>query len=346
MTAEQRPRVLIIGAGSMGLVTGYHLGLAGAEVTFLVRPHRRSDLERTQTLYCYDDGLLKEYSGYSLLTDPAEILGKPYDFIVVTLDGTALQNDVGTRLVETLGAAARNTNAKIILGSVGLDLLPWFLRVSGLPGEKVTNGVLAIIAYSPQAVQLPLHAPTNPELLAQADLAYIHRNEFGFGVDDSAPDAAHEFAKLYDACGISTCFIKPATQFSADIAPMFAIFAGMELMGWPALARVREDAELWGLTVNAVREIQGLGIHGEAGQRTQAQTTEEGLAASLAAWENDMLPLDLQGFNRYHHGGKVSVQDLQILLDCIASGQAEGKDMAAVQAVIDRIEALRGRQPG
>jgi hypothetical protein len=346
MTADQQPRVLIVGAGSMGIVTGYHLGLAGAEVTFLVRPHRRAELERAQTLYCYDDGMLKEYGGYTLLADPADIVGRSYDFIVVTLDGTALQNQAGEHLVKTIGEAAGDTNVKVILGSVGLDLRPWFLRVSRLPGERVTNGVLAIIAYSPKVVQLPLHAPTDADLLAQADLAYAHRDEFGFGVDDSAPNAAREFAKLYDACGISTCFIKPSTQFSADIAPMFAIFAGMELMGWPALTRVCENAELWSLTVNAVKEIQGLGIHGEAGQKTQAQTTEDGLAASLAALEKDMLPLELQGFNRYHHGGKVSVQDLQILRDCIASGQAEGKDMGAVRAMVDRIEALRDRPLG
>jgi hypothetical protein len=325
----------------MGIVTGYHLGLAGAEVTFLIRPHRRRDLERAQTLYCYDDGKLKEYSGYTLLTDPDEILGRPYDFIVVTLDGTALQNQVGERLVETIGEAARNTEAKIILGSVGLDLRPWFIRVSGLPGEKVTNGVLAIISYPTKAVQLPLHAPTDPGLLSKADLGYVHRDEYGFVVDDSAPDAAYSFAKLYDACGVSTCAIEPSSQFGVDIAPMFAIFAGCELMGWPKLTRVSENTELWSLTVKAVKEIQGLGIHGEAGRKAQTETTEEGLAAKLAAWEKDMLPLDLQGFNRFHHGGKVSVQDQQILRDCIASGQAEGRDMEAVQVIVDRIEELR-----
>jgi hypothetical protein len=287
--------------------------------------------------------MLKEYGGYKLLTDPAEILGKPYDFIVVTLDGTALRNQVGEHVVKTVGEAARDTNAKVILGSVGLDLRPWFIRVSELPDEKVTNGVLAILSYPTKAVKLPLHAPTDPDLLAKADLGYVHRDEYGFIVDDSAPDAASGFAKLYDACGVSTCAIKPSSQFGVDIAPMFAIFAGCELMGWPALTRVRENTELWSLTVNAVKEIQGLGIHGEAGQKAQTETTEEGLAAKLAAWEKDMLPLDLQGFNRFHHGGKVSVQDLQILGDCIASGQAEGKNLEAVRAVVDRIEALRDR---
>lgn len=30
---DQQPKILIVGAGAMGVVTGYHLGLAGVAVT-------------------------------------------------------------------------------------------------------------------------------------------------------------------------------------------------------------------------------------------------------------------------------------------------------------------------
>ncbi|WP_199821983.1 2-dehydropantoate 2-reductase N-terminal domain-containing protein [Streptomyces sp. XY152] len=46
MTTLVTPSVCIVGAGSMGVVTGYHLGLAGASVTFLVRPHRQAQSSR------------------------------------------------------------------------------------------------------------------------------------------------------------------------------------------------------------------------------------------------------------------------------------------------------------
>ncbi|MDQ0840130.1 ketopantoate reductase family protein [Sphingomonas faeni] len=338
MTADRKPRVLIVGAGSMGLMTGYHLSLANAEISFLIRPHRRAELDREQILYSYADGALKRFGGYSLLTDPAEMADREYDFIVVTLDGTALRSEVGTRLVETLGEAARHTAAGIVLGSVGLGLRPWFLRVSGLPEDRVANGVLGTLSYSTKAVQLPLHAPTDANLLSKADMGYAQRDEYGFTVDDSAPEVATGFARLHDASGVSACAIKPAAKFSAEIAPVFAFFAGFELMGWPAAARVRDYPELWALTVRAVKEIQGLGIHGEAGRQAQAATTEDGLADALAVWEQDMLPLDFQGFNRFHHGGKVSLQDRQILRDCIVAGEAEGKAMDAVRKIVHRLE--------
>jgi ketopantoate reductase len=63
MSDNLRPHILIIGAGSMGIITGYHLTLSGAEVTFLIRPHRKEALDRPQILYCYDDNQLKEYTG-------------------------------------------------------------------------------------------------------------------------------------------------------------------------------------------------------------------------------------------------------------------------------------------
>jgi hypothetical protein len=123
-----------------------------------------------------------------------------------------------------------------------------------------------------------------------------------------------------------------------DLAPIFAVFAASELMDWPKFERIDRDAELWSLAVTAVKEIQSLSIHGEAGQKAARETTAAGLAASLAAWEKDTLPLDLQEFNRYHHGGKVNVQDHQLLRDCIAYGEAEGKQMTALETLLQRVE--------
>ncbi|WP_035359836.1 2-dehydropantoate 2-reductase N-terminal domain-containing protein [Edaphobacter aggregans] len=51
----QTPQILIVGAGAMGLVVGYHLQLAGAAVDFLVRPARVPEMSRSQVFYSYDD---------------------------------------------------------------------------------------------------------------------------------------------------------------------------------------------------------------------------------------------------------------------------------------------------
>lgn len=340
---DQFPRILIVGAGAMGLVTGYHLNLAGAAVTFLVRPHRLSALQRPQVLYSYDDGGLKTFAAYDCITTTDALASGCYDYVLLTLDGVALRSPDGVSLVEAIGAAARDAPTKVIIGTIGISLKSWFMRLSGLPEDQVFNGAMSIMAYPPASVSLPLHPPTNAAQLAQADLAYVHGGAKGFIVDDSAATAARRFSEIYNRCGVSTCEMRPADAFATSIPALFPIFAASDLMGWPRARDLGGDAELWALTTEAVREIQGLRGHGQPDGETQAATTEQSLIDMWKAWETATLPMDLQAFNRFHHGGKVNAQDQQLLLDCVAEGQATGRPMQALRTLLARVTAHRSR---
>ena len=46
-------RIVIVGAGALGVVTAHHLREAGADISFYVRPQRVHDLSRPQRLYAY-----------------------------------------------------------------------------------------------------------------------------------------------------------------------------------------------------------------------------------------------------------------------------------------------------
>ncbi|KAH8654161.1 hypothetical protein BGZ61DRAFT_374005 [Ilyonectria robusta] len=335
-------RILIVGAGSMGVIVGYHLSLAGSNVTFLARPYQIQALERPQTLYCYDDNELKEFNGYNWITDPTRIIGADYDYIFVTLDGASLRNETGQRLVKTIGEAARGTNTKVILGSVFINLRSWFLQISGIGDEQIINGFLAIHAYSTKAVTLPTNSPTDPDLISEADLAYSDRLGQGLVLDDSSPGVANGFAEIYNASGVSSCVILPAVELALLSNPMFAVFAACELTNWPKFRDISSEGELWSLTVAAVKEIQRLSIHGEPGQQAARQTTEDEFAASLAAREKQMLPLDWQAFNRYHHGAKVNAQDREHLHACQEIGETDGKPMSALRELLQRVEARQG----
>src|SRR3978361_87695 len=99
MNEHPSRHVLIVGAGAMGIVYGYLLGLAGAEVTFLIRPHRAEALSHPQLLYCYNNHQLKTFKDYKYITDPSKVADAEYDYIIVTLDGNALSSEVGQSLV-------------------------------------------------------------------------------------------------------------------------------------------------------------------------------------------------------------------------------------------------------
>ncbi|KAI1483172.1 hypothetical protein F4774DRAFT_368433 [Daldinia eschscholtzii] len=337
MGENQISRILIIGAGCMGILTGYHLSLAGADVTFLIRPHRAKALDNPQILYCYDDNQLKEFKHYNYITNPLLIRGSNYDYIIITLDGASLRNKTGLDLVKTIGNAARGTDTKIVLGTIFFDVRVWFLRVSGLADEQVTSGHLDIHAYSTKVVTLQLEAPTDPKLIEKADFAYTDKLDDGFTIDDSSPTVANGFAKIFNASGISCCAVKPALECAVAINPMFPIFAACELMDWPKFKDIG-DQKLWSLIVASVREIQELDIHGKLGKKLARTTTEAGLATSLAAWEKHMLPLNLQAFNRFHHSEKLRAQGREHLQACLSTGAAEGKPMSALKDLLRRVQ--------
>lgn len=331
-------KVLIVGAGSMGLAVAYHLAASGTDVTFLVRPHRVKGLSRPQVLYSYDDDTLRTFDTFNVIDAPALIAKETYDYAVITLDGAALRDPSGIVMVEEIGRAARDKGTRIILGAIGMRLRDWFIETAGISADSIVNSSLGIQCYSPAAVTLPLHAPTNPDLLRQADLAYRHCWPFGILVDDSAPTVAEGFAALYSANGESKCVIRPSTEFSVRLPTYFPMMAALELMDWPQAHEIDPSAAEWILGTQAAREIQGLKINGHLGQQVKRETTPEALAEQWRVWEQDMLPLDLQEFNRYHHGGKVNRQDRQLLADCVRLGEAEGSPMDALKKLLASLQ--------
>ena len=339
MTDSTTPRVLVVGAGSIGMIFGHNLTLAHADVTYLVRPGRVEHLSRLQTLYCYEDNSLKHFEGYSVISDHADIAKGQFDYILVTLDGASLQNEDGVKLVKAIGKAVQGTETKVLQGAMFVESRQWFKETSGLGDDQFTNAYFAIIAYSPSAVTLPLHGKTDAVLLAKADLAYSDKMDAGIFIADTVPVIAQGFAKLYDASGVSKAAIVPGDFFAMYADAMFAMFGGCELLGWPKFADIDPSDETWRLGIAAMKEVQALAIHGEAGAKAAEDTTEAGVLKDQVATEKLMRPLDIQEFNRFHHGGKVNKQDRAILADSLAAGKAEGKEMVALTELLHRLES-------
>ena len=56
------------------MVTGYHFGRGGSDVTFFVRPARVDQLsERPRRLYSYDDNQIKSFEDYQVTCDMSEV---------------------------------------------------------------------------------------------------------------------------------------------------------------------------------------------------------------------------------------------------------------------------------
>ncbi len=334
---QTRSKVAIVGAGAMGVITGFHFHLAGTEVTFVVRPEQLGDARSSFVLYSYDDASLKRFSSFSVVGGPKDLDGGHIDFVILTPDGAALASEGGRAMLRELGDALRDHSAVVVVGAVGIGLRELVIGETGLAGHRVIAGLFAMLAHPVEGFDLPIHPPTDAALLAQAQFAYRHLNEGGFLLESRNPRAVEQFVKLYDRCGIAKCLTATPEQFATMIHESGPINLLVGFGNRPNSAALVEDEELWSLTIESVRAILGLSEHGEAGSQAARALTSEGVLAGQKALEAAALPLDYAAFNARHHGEKVHAADVAMLQGCIVRGEAEGRDMTAPRRLLERL---------
>ena len=339
-------QVLIVGAGALGTALGYHLALGGTKVTFHVRSARVAGFPQSRTLYSYDDGKLKTFTGYAVTSTAQEVASGRFDFVIFTLDGATTFSPEGTALLGDLAEAIRDSDAVLIACGVGFGLREHVLAATALPDDRVLLGTLAYMCHEPAAV-LPLHTPTDPLLLARADYAYGHlADRAGFTLARSSRAAARRFAALVERSGVDRCVMVSPAFYAVFTSVFFAFTLASELADWPdAEGFSRHPGEL-ALAAAAMKEIAGLSLFGITGRKVQAALSAELLGQMHAGMEAGLRPLDFTAFNRYHHGGKVLAQDVGVLRDCLAKGTATDHPMPRLKELLARYDAHRALAAG
>ncbi|GAA2551936.1 hypothetical protein GCM10010435_22650 [Winogradskya consettensis] len=332
-----KPAVLIVGAGAVGHALGYHLHLAGADVTFLVRPGRVPAFTAPRQLYDYNDDVLKTFDGYRTVDGTAELDGQAFAFVVVTLDGHASRTDQGTATLRAVGELISGTDAVVLMDGIGVDLRAFYRETLGIPDERLLHGFLGMLAHQGSA-GLPVPAGADAAAIAAAEICYVHpSSRIGFTIVRTHPVAAKRFAALYDRSKVSRCgFMSPKI---ADVvgSAVFTIYAAWDIAGWPPIGTVVADRELWSLACRAQREILTLPRNRAVGKVAGALLGPRLTAAIHQGQQKQMLPLDTAAFNRFHHGGKVKAQDTRVLRDFAAEGERLGRPMTALRELLSRI---------
>lgn len=334
----EQPSVLIAGAGALGVVTGYHLALSGADVTFLVRPGRVAEIQPPMSLYCYDDDEVKEFSGYSVVGSVAEAAGRDYDFVLVTFDGATCRGEEATALLRELGEAIRASGALVI--PCGIGVRAYIRDLMGLADERVVEGTMAMMSYQTDRVTMPLHPPTDPDKLARAAMAYRHvGGEYGFMLAGRAAGPVKEFIELYNRSGVSRCRTVPPTLYTMFTRTAFPTFAVFDMAGWPDAETMADNDELMSLCARAIKEIMRLPEHGLIGKLAGLLVSSGRLAKTNIKTEQHCLPADYPAFNKFHHGGKVRQQDIDVMKESLESGRKQGRAMPALEELLNRYEA-------
>jgi 2-dehydropantoate 2-reductase len=321
-------RALIIGAGAVGQVFGYHLARGGAEVTFLVKDKHVDACQRGFTLYPLGRRRREpvRLDGCGVVTSAA---GGTWDQIYLTMSSIAL------RAGGWLEALARDSgDATIVVLQPGLDD-PEYVAARVAPSRIVLGTIYFLAYHAPLAARETSVAPAaRPDGPGVAYWLYPQRAPFS---GDPARAAA-----VVEALRAGRLPARIARDTRKEVALPTAILEGfvaaLEAAGW-SFTRMRAEG-LVSMGAQAAAEglrvvAHELGIKVPLGLRAAA--TPFGFRAALAVSPR-VVPTDLEAYLQAHFT-KVGDQMHASLHRLVERGRAAGLPTPALTELASRVTA-------
>lgn len=305
-------RILIVGAGAVGQVYGWHLRAGGAQVAFFVRPKYVEELRGGFDVYPH----IRTHARWDSpeLYSTAEEAGQvKWDQVWLCVSSTAL---AGAWLEALCAAVAPAVvvcftpgmkDGELLAEKVGKDrvimgMIPFIAWQAPLPGETLDPPGIAW--YLPPFSPTPLSGPDAPTRAAVAALK-------------AGGLSAKQVANVAKTGAVGSGLLNP-------------LMAHLELAGW-SFARFR--AEQAAPAVETVREAMAIAA---AWHNTKppalAGLVGPGLvrlATRLAVW---VMPFNIEVYLKYHFT-KVGDQTRQSIGTWIVEGRKRGLSVAALERV-------------
>ncbi len=329
-------RVLIVGAGSVGQVYGWHLQQGGAEVHVFVREKYAAEARAGFVLYPPGKrgkaaAEATRFLPDGIVTDAAGVLANTWDQVWLCVASPALR---GPWLADITAAMGSATLVSLTPGLRDRELL-----LALVPAERLVLGLIAFSSW---------HAPLTSEVLPEHGMAWWHppfSPSLFEAVTAGAPDAA--IADLLAALKRGGCPAARgdasgmATRGSSFLLPLVAAmecagwtFAGLRSAAWAELAAgAAEEA----LTISTAKAGIAKGPLGWLTSDTAIRLTTR--VAPLLA------PMDFEAFLRVHFS-KVGEQTSMQLADWIDEGRARGLPVASLDRLSDELRRARGQGGG
>ncbi len=329
-------KILLVGAGAVGQVYGYHLHRGGAQVTFYVREKYREGLAQDgMPLYplkgrnkggSFLPALLRnrrvpakciEFRDFGLVSAPAEVAAQgPFDQVWLCMSSTALKGDWLTALLAVIG------DATVVSLQPGLEDGP-YLRAR-MPVERLVQGLIPMISYQ---TPLPTEAHTHPGI---AFYTPPGKNPF------SGPRVGPVVAALKAGGWPSKAVPDVARVTALGSAMMIPVIAGLEVGGWQFKAFGRGEGVR--LASAALAQTTQIAVPGFRRALIWLFRRPWTLRCVLFLGER-VLPLPLEVYLQYHFT-KVADQTRAQLHTFIERGRAAGQATDAIEALLDRLPSL------
>ncbi|KAF2221630.1 hypothetical protein BDZ85DRAFT_265724 [Elsinoe ampelina] len=335
-----RPKILIVGAGAVGLAQGYHLSF-GADITYLVRPGRKPAFLPSKRLYDYKANALRTFESYRVIESPEEVSSETFLCVFDTLDGSTARSDSGRATISAVGNLIRDhADTFVVFDAVGLDMKEYYASTMGISMDRLLLGA-SMLAHQPtDKISKPPAA--NQDQTSQADMffAYLAGNA-GMMLSKSNPAYANVFKNVYAKNPtLSVSFLPPINE-EMVVTTIIVMMVGWHTHGWGALQGFINDSDTWPLMVRAQKEILSLPRYGWIGYILSFIMGSWSTAKLHTTLDTQALPLLSHEFNKFHHGAKVLQQDFALLQDLVEQGEKEKHSMPAVKQLIQAAEKIK-----
>jgi 2-dehydropantoate 2-reductase len=316
-------KILVVGAGAVGAVYGWHLHRAGHEVHFFVKPKYRDEVSAGLTLHRLRYGATQrqDWRGLRVVTDPAAVAREHWDQVWLTLSSDALRGELAAQLLAAVGTAT------VVCLQPDLEDTDYVRSRVSTP-DQVVHGLITLISY-----QSPLPGKKGP-----SGIAYF-LPPFSPTPLSGTPERVNGAVDALKAGGMTARAV-------ADVAPVAAaatalmqpLIAALEVGHWRL--STLPDSEPLHMGLHAVREALTI-----ARQTSGARTA--GFLPLLRPWTwrlllplaARLLPLPLESYLHYHFS-KVGVQTRLMLETYIRLGQSHGLETQALQSLRQALPSL------
>ncbi len=318
-------RVLIVGAGSVGQVYGWHLQRAGVDVHVYVKPKYADEARAGFVLYPPGARTPVRFHPNGVVTSPADVRATgPWDQVWLCIPSPALRGGWLAEIVEAMGNA---TLVSMLPGMRDRDLLAPLV-----PPDRLVVGLISFSSW---------HAPLGKESLPEPGMAWWHPPFTPNLFEGSAPAVDAIVAALKKggcpaARGEATA---TAARGSSFLVP---VVAAMECAGW-TFAGLREAR--WA-TLAAEAADEALTI---STTHLNLQRGPMGMLASPAVIRVAtrvvplVAPMDFEAFLRVHFS-KVGEQTQLALDTWVTEGRARSLPVTALTSLATELRRVRGGQ--
>ncbi len=316
-------RVLLVGAGSVGQVYGWHLQRAGVEVHFFVKPKHADEARAGFVLYPPGRRTPTRFVPAGVVTTAAEVGHVRWDQVWLCIPSPALRGEWLPELVEHMGDAAL---VSLLPGLRDRDLLTPLV-----PPARLVIGLITLSSW---------HAPLAGEALPEPGMAWWHppMSPSLFEGEPAVVDAIVRALRRGGCPAARGDATAAAARGSSFLVP---VVAAMECGGW-SFAGLRE-ARWAGLAAGAVGEAMAISCaHVGISKGPMAMLASPSIIRLATRVVPLAAPMDFEAFLRAHFS-KVGEQTQLALDTWIAEGRVRSLPVTALTALATELRRTRGQ---